>query len=360
MIEALGYVPDAAAQSMARQRKEVVGLVAVEHRSPDTEVEYDALLFMEEVLRGVESSLSKVEWSLLISVLCDVDQASACQRMLKLSAKVDGMLFVEGIIDDDQLALLAARVPVVLIAGSPDQPHADVVAADNRAGTEALVGHLIERHGTTRLYYIAGPRDSPDARERRSAFEDAIAEHPGAAVAGLFEGQFAAISGQLAVREILASPRPDIPDAIVCGNDQMAIGAMRELQTAGVRVPSDIAVVGFDGMPLGALLAPALTTVRQPMRQLGERACARLLDHIADPTRPRQVERLPTELVIRESCGCNPGRTTGNFPPILAAPVTSWRSQRNPSGGAAGQKARQPATSTLRAVASRAPRQRGL
>jgi DNA-binding LacI/PurR family transcriptional regulator len=100
------------------------------------------------VLRG----LSKVEWSLLISVLRDVDRVSACQRMLKLPAKVDGMLIVEGIIDSDQFALLAARLPVVLIAGSPDQPHDDVIAADNRAGTEALVGHLIEQHGRTRLY----------------------------------------------------------------------------------------------------------------------------------------------------------------------------------------------------------------
>jgi LacI family transcriptional regulator len=326
VIEALGYVPDAAAQSMAWQRKEVVGLVAVEKRSPDTEVEYEALLFMEEVLRGVESSLSKIEWSLLISVLRDVDQASACQRMLKLSAKVDGMLVVEGIIGSDQLALLAARVPVVLIAGSPDQPHADVIAADNRTGTAELVGHLIEQHGRTRLYYVAGPRDAPDARERRCAFEDAIAEHPGAAVAGFFEGHFAAISGQFAVREMLASPGPDLPDAIVCCNDQMAIGAMRELQTAGIRVPSDTAVVGFDGMPLGALLAPALTTVRQPMRQLGERACARLLDRIADPTRPLQVERLRTELLIRESCGCGPRTTTGQYPAasrVASPPITS-------------------------------------
>jgi LacI family transcriptional regulator len=84
----------------------------------------------------------------------------------------------------------------------------------------------------------------------------------------------------------------------------MAIGAMRELQAAGLRVPGDIAVTGFDDILLGALLAPPLTTVHQPMRLLGERACALLLDRIADPSRPRRVERLPTELIVRESCGC--------------------------------------------------------
>jgi LacI family transcriptional regulator len=81
---------------------------------------------------------------------------------------------------------------------------------------------------------------------------------------------------------------------------------MRELQAAGMRVPADIGVVGFDDMHLSALLAPPLTTVRQPMRLLGERACSRLLQRIADPSLPTRTERLPAELVIRESCGCLP------------------------------------------------------
>ncbi len=305
-IEALGYVPDGAAQSMVRQRKEVIGLLAVESRSPDTDVEQQGLLFIEEVLRGVESSLGQIEWSLLIALLRDDDPAGAYRRMQKISAKVDGLLIAEGIVSSEHLARLAARVPVVLVAGSPDEPHADVFGADNRAGTRALVGHLVERHGRTRLFGIAGPPEAPDAQERRSALEEAVAGHPGAVLAGSFQGWFAAMSGQLAVREILTWPRRDRPDAIVCANDQMAIGAIRELQTAGVRVPADIAVVGFDDMHAGALLMPPLTTVRQPMRLLGERACARLLQRIAQPDLPRHVERLPAELVIRESCGCSP------------------------------------------------------
>jgi len=304
VIDKLGYVPDAAAQSMARQRKEVIGLVTIESRGQETDIEQEGLLFIEEVLRGVELSLSEVEWSVLVSVLRHADRPGAYRRMQKISAKVDGLLIAEGIVDSEQLALLAARVPVVLVAGSPDEPHADVVDADNRVGTAALTRHLVEQHGKTRLYYISGPPEAPDAQERRRVFEDALAEHPGATLVGSFQGGFAAISGQQAVREILAAPRPDLPDAIVCGNDQMAIGAMRELQAAGIRIPADMAVVGFDDIHLGALLTPSLTTVRQPMRLLGERACSWLLKRIADPTMPRIVERLPTELIIRESCGC--------------------------------------------------------
>jgi LacI family transcriptional regulator len=305
VIEELGYVPDAAAQSMARQRKEVIGLVTIESRGPETEIEQEGLLFIEEVLRGVELALSPIEWSVLISVLRDADRPGAYRRMQKISAKVDGMLIAEGIVGSEQLALLAARVPIVLVAGSPDEPNADVVDADNRVGTAALTRHLVEQHGKTRLFYVAGPPDAPDARERRRVFEAALAGQPGATLAGSFEGRFAAISGQQAVREILTRPRRELPDAIVCANDQMAIGAMRELQAAGIRVPADIAVTGFDDVHLGALLTPPLTTVRQPMRLLGERACSRLLDRIADPALPRRVERLPTELIVRESCGCH-------------------------------------------------------
>ena len=246
VIEALGYIPDAAAQSMARQRKEVIGLFATENRSPDTEVEKEGLLFVEEVWRGVEAVLSRIEWSLLISSLNPADPERAFQRMLRVSAKVDGLLITEGMIGTERLGQLAARTPLVLIAGSPDEPNADVFAADNRSGTAAVVTHLIERHGARRLFSVAGPPGAPDAVARRAALEETAARYPGVRLTGTFPGRFGSADGARAVREILGLPRPDWPDAIVCGNDQMAIGAVRELLSAGVRVPADIAVVGFD------------------------------------------------------------------------------------------------------------------
>jgi LacI family transcriptional regulator len=305
VIEALGYVPDGAAQSLARQRKEVVGLFAIESRTRGTDIENTGLLFIEQVLHGVESVLSEMGWSPLISFLRDADPAAAYDRMQKIAAKVDGMLIAEDIVGPEQLASLAARTPIGLIAGSPGHARVDVVAADNRAGTKAAVRHIIERHRCTRLCYVSGPQEAADARERRSAFDEALAEFPGATLTGSFEGRFSAFSGQLAVRELLTRPRRDLPDAIVCANDQMALGAIRELQTAGLGIPADVAVVGFDDMMMSGLLAPPLTTVRQPVRLLGERACTRLLERIADRALPSRCERLPTELVIRESCGCH-------------------------------------------------------
>jgi LacI family transcriptional regulator len=304
VIEALAYVPDAAAQSMARQRKEVIGLMATENRSPGTEVEKEGLLFIEEVWRGVEDALSQIEWSLLISTLNPQDPERAFQRMLRVSAKVDGLLVTEGMISSERLGQLAARTPLVLIAGSLDEPHADVFAVDNRSGTVALVSHLIERHGLSRLYSVTGPPGAPDAVTRLAALEETVASHPGVRLTGTFPGRFGSADGQRAVREILSLSRADRPDAIVCANDQMAIGAIRELRSAGVRVPADIAVVGFDDVHSGALLSPSLTTVHQQMGLLAGRACTRLLQRIADPTLPRTVELLPAELVIRQSCGC--------------------------------------------------------
>lgn len=306
VIEALGYVPDSAAQSMVLRRKEVIGLIAVENRGPDTEIEHEGLLFLEEILRGVESALSPVGWPVLVSFRRAADDPDTYSWLQKISAKVDGLLIAEGIPSHQHLAKLAARIPVALISGSQDETHADVVHADNRSGTRALVSHLIEQHGCWRLFYVGGPPEAPDARERRQAFDEELARHPGTRTAGSFDGGFAAVSGQLAVRKILAGPRRELPDAIVCANDQMAIGAMQELQAAGIRVPADIAVTGFDDIHLGALLAPPLTTVHQPMRLLGERACTLLLDRINDPTLPRRVEQLPTELIVRQSCGCGP------------------------------------------------------
>jgi LacI family transcriptional regulator len=320
VIDELGYVPDAAAQSMAWQRKEVIGLVTITARGPETDVEREGMAFIEEVLRGVQVALSKVGWPVLISVLSAAERSDAFQQLRKISAKVDGLVIVEGIVSSEQLALLAERVPVVVAAGSLDEPNADVVDADNWSGTTALVRHMLEQHGKKRLFYVDGPPEAPDGRERRRAFEEAVDRHPGAAVTGCFEGRFAASSGQLAVRELLAGPARDLPDAIICANDQMAIGAMRELLAAGIRVPADVAVTGFDDIRFGALFTPPLTTVRQSMRLLGERACSCLLERIADPALPHRAERLPTELIVRESCGCPPAEDPVYWPAAAHAP----------------------------------------
>jgi LacI family transcriptional regulator len=302
VIERLGYVPDGAAQSLSRRRTEVIGLAALESRGPESDLEENSLLFVEDVLRGVEAPLREVGWSLLISFLQLGD--SAFHRLHALTGKVDGLLIAEGIVNSEQLARLAKRVPIGLIAGSPDEVSVDVVDADNRSGTKELVTHLVEHHNRTRLFYVSGPEDAPDARIRQAAFQEVLDEHPEAGLAGSFEGRFSTVSGETAAREVLAHGRDRLPDALVCANDQMAIGAIREFAVAGVRVPQDLAVVGFDDIYPGTLIDPPLTTVHQPIRRLGELGCSRLLQRIANPALIPEVQTLPTKLIVRASCGC--------------------------------------------------------
>jgi len=167
---------------------------------------------------------------------------------------------------------------------------------------------------------VHGPADSPDSRERRLGLDYVLRANPQCQLTGSYQGFYSVQSGEEAGESLLAMPRRDLPDAIVSANDQMAIGVLKALDRAGIRVPEDVAVVGFDDIFPGSLCAPPLTTVHQPMRLLGERACARLLDRIADPSLRPAIELLPTELVLRSSCGCPPGTVLRQPVPTLTVP----------------------------------------
>jgi len=323
-IEELGYVPDGAAQSLARNRKEIIGLVCVEHtglKPNQYDVESMSLTFYDEVMRGVEARIRDRSWSLLITFLREDENSGATlpedepvrTRLLALSGKVDGLLIGEGGVPAPLVARLAKRLPVVLVSGDTAQRGVDVVSADNWSGAHALVTHLVEDHGLRRVYHVDGPATAPDAKARRQALLAVLDAHPGTVLAGSYRGRFAVHSGEEAAERLLADTAAAdgaLPDAIVCANDQMAIGVLRTLTERGIRVPEDVAVVGFDDIFPAGLADGPLTTVHQPMRKIGERACDRLIERISEPALRPKTELLPTELVIRSSCGCPPGTVT--------------------------------------------------
>ncbi len=139
VIDQLGYVPDGAAQSLSRRQKSVIGLVCVERLAPHQyDIESMSLLFYDEILRGVEARIRDHNWSLLITYLREENNVDLA-RLQSLSGKVDGLLIGEGIVPSAELARLAERLPVVVVAGDPDERAADVVTADNRSGSAALV-----------------------------------------------------------------------------------------------------------------------------------------------------------------------------------------------------------------------------
>jgi LacI family transcriptional regulator len=322
VIEQLGYVPNGAAQSLSRRRKQVIGLVCVERKAPKRQydIESMSLLFYDEILRGVEATIRDRNWSLLITYLEEGAEPDLA-RLLALSGRVDGLLIGEGIVPSPFLARLAARLPVVVIAGNPRERSADVVTVDNRSGSVALITHLTQDHGRRALYYVDGPATAPDAKERRRALMQVLRASPQSRLAGSSEGMFTVASGEEAGQQLLAIAGADFPDAVVCANDQMAIGVLQAFAVAGVMVPEEVAVVGFDDIFPASLCDPPLTTVHQPMRLLGEHACTRLLDRIAAPDIRQKVEVLPTELVLRSSCGCPPGT-------MIRQPVPRLRGRR--------------------------------
>jgi LacI family transcriptional regulator len=331
VIEQLGYVPDGAAQSLSRRRKEIIGFVCVEGKSRQYDVENMNLLYYDEVMRGVGAGISDHGWSLLITYVNGEDERDF-PRLQALTGKADGILIGQSVVPSPLLARLAERVPVVVIAGAPGDSAADVVTADNRSGSAALVTHLIEVHGRRRLFHVDGMAGVADARERRLGMEQVLRAHPACTLIGTYQGQFSVQSGEEAGQSMLAQHGSALPDAVVCANDQMAIGVLQALTAAGVRVPWDMALVGFDDIYPGSLSEPALTTVHQPMRLLGERACIRLLDRIARPGLRPRVEVLPTELVLRSSCGCPPGTVTRE--PVQ--PVRGSRSTSRAGSASAG------------------------
>jgi LacI family transcriptional regulator len=330
-IKELGYVPDGAAQSLARSRKDVIGLVCVEHTglNPNQyDIESMSLLFYDEVMRGVEALIRERHWSLLITYLREDENPGTTPqedepvlpRLQALSGKVDGLLIGEGVVPATALARLARRLPVVVVAGDAGMRGVDVVAADNWSGAHALVSHLVVDHRRRRLYHVDGPESAPDAKTRRLAMQAVIDGQPDAKLVGAHSGRFSVRSGEAAADRMLAEfggVAGQLPDAIVCANDQMAIGVLRTLTARGIRVPDDIAIVGFDDIYPATLCDPPLTTVRQPIRGIGERACEQLIERIANPTLRPSVELLPTELVIRSSCGCPPGTVARHLVPTV-------------------------------------------
>jgi LacI family transcriptional regulator, galactose operon repressor len=307
VIEALGFVPDATAQGLSRRRKDIIGFVGLERGTAEIDIERESLLFVDQIVHAAEAVLRDTEYSLLLTFGSSGQVFE--QRVRALSGKVDGLLVAEEVMAVADLRRLAGRIPVTVIAGRREETELDVVLADNVAGVSELVSHLSGQHGYRRLCFVTGPPDAPDARERQGAFEDAVLASRGCVIDQVIHGDFSEASGTQAARVLLS--RRSLPQAVVCANDQMAIGVLREFQRAGVAVPADVALTGFDDVYPSRLVDPPLTTVSQPLRELGVRATRRLLARIGDRGLPPQTSVLPTRVVIRASCGCVPPAAPG-------------------------------------------------
>lgn len=282
----LGYVPHAGARSLSLARAQAIGVVL-----PDLHGE-----FFSELVRGMDREASRRGYVLLLSTLHDAS-ARAIETLRAMRGRVDGLLVMAPHIAPEVLATtLPATLPCVLINSTYRPDDRASIAFDNGAGIELLVRHLVER-GRRRFAFVSGPADNIDAQERAAAFERALSAALPGSEPLIIPGDFNEEAGERAAAVIeVASPRPD---AVIAANDMMAIGCLQALRAAGRQVPAEIAVAGFDDVPLARYLG--LTTVRVRIAELGARAVNRLVDMLEGGTDPRTLERHAPELIVRGS-----------------------------------------------------------
>jgi LacI family transcriptional regulator len=300
----LGWVPNHSARSLARRRTGIIGLLFPDFGVEGGE-ENESPLFVDQVIRGAERAATLTGNAILIAATSGREGHELARAV---AGKVDGLAVLAGSLSDKDLATIAERVPVVVLATHAARRRLDFVEADNRGGSAAVAAHLLTVHRYRDLAFVAGPPRSPDSKERFVGFRTVL-EEAGLTVCEAPEvhGGFTEAGGARAVEELLAL-RGTPPRAIVFGNDEMAIGGLGVLRARKLRIPGDVAVTGFDDIASARHVRPTLTTVRQPMRDLGETAVRTLLDRLADRDAPRHTVMLPTELVVRTSCGCTPAR----------------------------------------------------
>jgi LacI family transcriptional regulator len=324
-IAELGYVPSGAARDLAARRTGVLGLCFPDLGSPDLDQdEGDAAYWYDEVIRGMERAARRSGYAVLIAASRQPDDSGL---VLSIAGRCDGLVVLARTAPLAMIEHVATRIPVVLLAagqgpaddggaasaggaagggshggaagaGKPDRA-IDSLAVANETGAYQVTSHLTDVHGYRDVCFIAGPHDSPDSARRLDGFRRATASVDQAVV---HYGDFTTAGGRRTAERIIAAGR--VPRALVCANDQTAIGVMAALEQAGLSVPGDVAVTGFDGIQLGRHLRPGLTTVVQPMAALGDTAVAMLSERIGGAEPPPRAVELPVRLELRGSCGC--------------------------------------------------------
>jgi LacI family transcriptional regulator len=287
-IDALRFVPSRLGRGLAERRHAANGIVF-----PDLSGPYYA-----EVVFGYEEVAAELGRSVLI--LSTHGREAVRSKVLDLASRVDGLVIFGRTVRDDVVdEVVSMGVPVVLLA-RPAVAAVDTISTENMASARRLAEHLLD-HGHRRLAFLGDPASSPDVAGRWEGVSGALALR-GVRMQQPVPCAFDVDAGRAAAGRLLTAARGR-PQALVCANDEIALGALLAAEEIGLRVPADVAMTGWDDIMSARFARPALTTVRQPMRDLGGRA-ARALDERINGTRaaPRH-DVLRTDLVIRASCG---------------------------------------------------------
>ena len=292
-VRELGYVPNRAARSLVTRRSDSVAVVIPE---PSAQVFGDP--FFPRVLRGISDALAEESMQLVLLLPQERTDEERVERYLA-AGHVDGVLLIS-LHGSDPLpaALQRDRVPVV-VGGRPPGSGIPYVDVDNRGGAASAVQHLIDR-GRTRVATIAGPQDMAPGADRLAGYHERLAVAAGRTGSEVVEiADFTLEGGRAAMERLLA--RAPALDAVFVASDLMAVGAMAALRAAGRAIPGDVAIVGFDDSPLTTTTAPMLSSVRQPIEEMGREMARLLMQEIRRPGAPPRRVILDTRLVVRGS-----------------------------------------------------------
>ena len=290
-IDELGYVPNRAARSLASRRTESIALVI-----PESTARVFDDPFFAAIIQGVAVYVAATDYTLGIVVASESNPDKT--RRFLTGGNIDGALVVSHHSGDVSYARLGRSVPVVF-GGRPlqgDDEGSTYVDVDNHLGAYIATNHLIER-GRTHIATIAGPADMTAGFDREAGWHRAMDE-AGLETSLIEWGDFSPASGAMAMRRLLARHQPI--DAVFAANDQMAIAAYAVIREAGLRIPDDIAVIGYDDDSLSAAASPALSTMRQSASELGA-TMAQTLVRILQGEEVERVTMLDTRLIVRES-----------------------------------------------------------
>lgn len=285
-IEHLGYRPNVLARGLRTNRSQTIGLIIPDITNP----------FYPALARGLQDVLGPAGYDQIISNT-DGDRATergAIEQMI--ARQVDGIAFaVFHTHAEDLLPAIEAGIPVVRLGGRLVQPGVDLVHSDDEGGAAEATRYLLGR-GYRTIAFVCGPAAEGPAAERVAGYRAALAGRPDLVV----HTDFSRAGGEEGVARLLEGPQR--PDAVLCANDIMAIGALDALAARGLRAPDDLGVMGFDDIDAAGMVSPGLTTMANPAREIGQASARRLLARLTDsPTTAPTELIIPTRLVRRES-----------------------------------------------------------
>lgn len=295
-IRELGYQPNAFARALMLRRSEIVGLVL-----PDLHGE-----FYSEIIRGANARARDLGYNLVISSTRDGDESHSLLHAVQQRTILDGLaVMVSEVTHHVQEALRGLRLPFVVLDDAIETAPHDSVIIDQRHGAQAMMDHLLGPCGAQRIIFVGGQVTNVDTMARYAVYGErlAAAGRPAAAEDVFYLDYAYETAFALARTHVRAWAGPR--NCVFAANDEMAAGIIAAATTAGIRVPDELAVVGFDDTRVARMTHPPLTTVRVPMSEMGARAIELLCGRLAEPDRPTVRISLQPELVVRASCGAS-------------------------------------------------------